>query len=260
MYRSLLIPVCAAAIVSMLSIPAFAADRWRMVDSKNGIMVFLRPSASHNSNEFKVVAVINAKIEVLVAVLRDIPAFPLWMAHCDVSQLLEHEDDDRYLFHFVQNLPWPAKDRDMVIQATAARNWEQGWFKVDFNTTQYAGMPPTAGLIRMTASGSFLLEFIDRHHTQVTFSINADPAGMMPAFVVNRIGRKLTYQTILNMRQIVREKKYARSAEKSRDKFEIEKTMSEGGILPRTKLVPSEHGKTAVVPPGDSTRLQNKAG
>jgi hypothetical protein len=260
LYRSLFARVCVAAIVIIFSCPVSAADNWRMVDFENDIMVFARPSPNYDSNEFKVVTVINTRIEILVSVLRDIPAFPRWMAHCDTSQLLENKNNNHYLFYFVQNLPWPVKDRDMVIQAITASDWGEGWFKVDFNTTHHAARPPTSSIVRMAGSGFFLLEFIDRQHTQVTFSIDADPAGMVPTFVANRIGRKLTYETMLSMQKFAREKKYILAAEKSKDKLEIEKILKERGISPRVKLVPSKSEKTAAASLNDSGRTEKNSG
>ena len=82
-----------SGIILLLCCQAWAAENnWKLTLRKNGVAVYTRPAKDSVFDEFKGVVVINANIDVLEMVLRDIPAFPLWMSGCKASPVIEEID------------------------------------------------------------------------------------------------------------------------------------------------------------------------
>ena len=56
----------------------FAQEQWQSVSNDNGVAIYSRKVAGHEESEFKGSTDINQPIEVIGAVLADIPAYTAW--------------------------------------------------------------------------------------------------------------------------------------------------------------------------------------
>lgn len=193
--------------------PAQTAESdWTLALNKNGVAVYTKPVEDSVFDEFKGIVVINAHIDVLEMVLRDIPSFPLWMSGCKASPIIEEIDKNNYIFYFVQDLPWPLADRDTAMRAKASFDRQNGYYTVFFHSINDHRVPVKDGLIRMNMKGGFILRHIDQHHTQVTFFIKAYPGGSIPGIIANIFSREIPYETLLAMKDVVLKEKYINSA------------------------------------------------
>ena len=68
----------------------FAQEPWRTVSSDNGVALFSRKEAGHHESVFKGITDINQPLEVIGAVLAEIPAYTRWFFNCmqDITKLL----------------------------------------------------------------------------------------------------------------------------------------------------------------------------
>ncbi len=214
-----------------------AAEEWRLSNKSEEVWVYTRPSDTCSFDEFKGITVIDAGIDVLGMVLQDIPAFPLWMSDCQKSPIIERNGRNDYIFYFVQKMPWPVKNRDMVLQARTTIDWKAGYFQVDFHSIDDSRLPPGSDYVRMKVVGRFLLEYIERHKTQVTYWIQADPAGYMPAVVANMISRKIPYETLIGMREMVKDSRYHHMADNSVDKQDLETALRNNSVKKRKAVI-----------------------
>lgn len=229
---------CSLILLYLLQIcHVFGDDGWRLSKKHNEIWVYTRPSPTCGFDEFKGITIIDARIEVLGIVLKDIPSFPLWMSDCQKSYILEQNGKNDFIFHFVQTLPWPVKNRDMVLQARSTIDWKAGYFQVDFHSVDDGRIPTSDDYIRMKVVGCFLLEYIEREKTQVTYIIQADPSGFMPAVVANLISRKIPYETLLRMREMVKYNRYRKWADESEEKKDLEKALDHNEVRKRKAII-----------------------
>ncbi len=61
----------------------------------------------------------------------------------------------------------------------------------------------------MKMEGGFILKYIDNDHTMVTFFIKAYPGGSIPGIIANIFSREIPYETLLSMKDIAKNDKYA---------------------------------------------------
>ena len=68
--------------------------------------------------------------------------------------------------------------------------------------------PPVDGVVRTRkVTGGWTLQGLADGTTEVTYEVNADPGGWLPAWIVNFGTKKLPLTTLTNMRQQVKETK-----------------------------------------------------
>ncbi len=71
------------------------SNNWEEIYNHDGITGYERSILGEAIKEFKATAYINAGIEVISEVLKDIPSYPFWMAMCGEAKLLEKINKDK---------------------------------------------------------------------------------------------------------------------------------------------------------------------
>lgn len=157
---------------------AYASESgWELAQKSEGISIYTRAVEGSKIAEVKGVVVLNTRIEVVAMVLRDIAAYPQWMPGCKETQLVERFDENNMILYYVQEIPWPFQNRDVVLRATTQINLEAGFFTVNTQSIEDSRAPVKKDLVRMAdMKGQWLVEYIDRQHTRVTFRLKVDPA------------------------------------------------------------------------------------
>ncbi len=209
--RILLLVVLALSILT--GVGYAEPDSWSMAMEKKGITVYSRPLPDSELMEFKAVCVFDVGMEVLRSVLRDIPSYPQWMSNCRETSVLTTYDEDNYLIYYVQSLPWPIANRDVVLKASTSVCLDKGFVSVVLQSVNDSPIVIDETRVRMdNFTGGLLLEFVDEKHTRVTFTIKADPAGSLPSKGVNAGTLNVPYRTLVGMKKMTKKKKYIQTA------------------------------------------------
>jgi ribosome-associated toxin RatA of RatAB toxin-antitoxin module len=203
---------------------ATVASEWQFIKAVDGIQIYTKAIDNSKIAEFKGITVINARIEVVGMVLRDIPAYSQWMSGCMESRIIEKFDENNLITHYMQETPWPVQNRDVVIKAMTQIDWQRGLVVVNLQSIEDSRVPPTEKFLRMNEMrGEWRLEYVDRERTKVTFILKLDPAGAIPSFVVNSSNNNFQYHTLLGLKKMVTQQKYLDAANHSKDKEMVEK-------------------------------------
>lgn len=207
---------------------AAAQDRQLYYD-ENGIKAFKRQHEKSSYLETKGIAIIKSRIEVVSQVLDDIAAYPKWMSDCIEAQLLE-SSDNRQIIYIAQHVPWPVTDRDVIVLAVIDDNWEQGKQTIVIQSiADYPGFTPVKDRIRMDKmTGKWELEYVDREHTRVTYTVFSEPGGFIPAAIANTSVKNVPSISLEFLKEMVKEPKYIALANTSTHKKIIEKSIQEG--------------------------------
>jgi len=204
--------------VCLINMPlACPADgQWKLAKDKKGVQVYTRPMPGSDILEFKARAMINAPIEVVATVLSDIENFPEWMSKCKKTSIVEKRSNGALLIKFVQTLPWPVANRDVILLTSTVLNEETGLMEVYMESVEKSEIPPMEDLVRMTGfKGKIILENKGKNKTEMTFILWADPGGSLPARGVNGGTLNIPFRSLIGMKKMVKKKKYIKAAEKS---------------------------------------------
>jgi hypothetical protein len=231
------------SLAMIVALPAKAASKknadgqWRQYKNKDGIIGYEREVQRSNYLETRAEAVIDAPIEVLLEVLIDISAYPQWMYRCEEAILLEQKWELKRVLYFVQDVPLGSPDRDVVIEAITAEDWDNGrsvttLHSIDHHPFQHSKKENSKKRQRMIEfSGKWDFQMIDRNRTKVIYTAHTNPGGFAPRFIVKAVIRKVSFQSLRGMIPKAKEKKYIAASEKSETKKKIEAAIQNGILI-----------------------------
>jgi len=218
--------VCLAAVLfCLLTAVALAEGQWEHLYTEDGIDIYKKTFPGTDVCAFKGVGFVDAKMEVIGCVIRDVPNYPEWMAKCKKAMILKDIDRNTKIIYNVINAPFPYSDRDMVVDNNTVYHLDKGTAEITFGISDSPLAPPTDKYVRVTElSGRYLLEFFGRNKTRVTYLHRAHPGGNIPVSIANRVEiRNYPYINIMGLREMAAKQEYIEEGAASPEHDLIEK-------------------------------------
>jgi hypothetical protein len=103
-----------------------AEEQWKLAKDADGIKVYTRPVPGSAANEFKGIADIDAPLEVIIEIFKDIPSYPQWYGLCKEIKLLKHDSENHRVIYFVLKTTGPVKDRDFILDTVENHDRQAG--------------------------------------------------------------------------------------------------------------------------------------
>lgn len=186
-----------------------AEEQWKLAKDSEDIKVYTRPVPGSSANEFKGIADIAAPLDVLVEVFRDVPSYTQWYGFCKDIKLLKHDPENRRIIYFVLKTLGPVKDRDFIVDTIENYDRQAGKDIITINAIKEDLVPRSSQYVRMTdVAGSCVMTRTDPEKTHVVYTIKADPAGSIPAFVSNIMQKDQPFLTLKGLREMVKKDEY----------------------------------------------------
>jgi hypothetical protein len=195
----------------LVAMPAgvMAANDWKLAVQKNGIDVSIRPVKGSDLDEFMGTADIDASIDVVYAVIKDIPAATQWMADCKENREIRKIDEYTSVQFNVTKAPWPVSDREALCIVTEKKDEKTGKITIEFHETNDPPVPVGKGNVRMPEiSGQWILTPINRDHTKVLYTVKSNPGGTLPKALANMKSKDIPYNTLMGLKMMVKKDKY----------------------------------------------------
>ncbi len=217
----------AAVLVLCLLFPAAGAgaeDEWEHLYTRDGLDVFQKSIPGSTSHAFKAFGFVDAKLEVVGSVIRDVASYPGWVPRCKRIVVLEDIDFNNRIFYSVVDTPPPFKDRDMILKNETIYDLEKGVAEISFHIVDQELIPLSNKYFRVTElSGEYLLEYFGRDKTRITFEYRGDPGGKIPVRLADWIEcRHYPYDNIMGIKRMAKEQRYIEAGLESPDRELIE--------------------------------------
>jgi hypothetical protein len=206
-----IIAVYSVILSFLVAMPAgvVAASDWKLAIQKDGIEVSTRPVAGSDFDEFMGSADIDASIDVVVAVLKDLPAATQWMADCKENREIRKIDEHTSVQFNITKAPWPVSDRESLCIVTEKKDEKTGMITFEFHETNDTSVPVGKGNVRMPEiSGKWILTPINPDHTKVIYTVKSNPGGSLPKSLANLKSKEIPYKTLLGLKMMVKKDKY----------------------------------------------------
>lgn len=216
-------------IAALSSSSALAADGdWKLMRNEDGIKAYARSIQGTNLLELKAITIVDAKMEVVGEVLRDVPSNPQWMADCSEARIVRPISRKEMIVHTTLDFPAPVSDRDLVVRSFTTYLLDRARGIVTLTSVTDPAAPQRSGVVRMTDfSGEYVLEYISRDKTGVIYSYRADPGGNIPTFLVNLFSRDGLFKTLAGLKKMAKRQKYVDAALRSPDRALFENTLKD---------------------------------
>ena len=134
--------------------------------------------------EIKIHALFKADIDTFFNKLNNPNTYTDWVYKCTQGKILEKKNKQEFHYYTVSDLPYPAKDRDMVVKC---KQWK------DENGTRFSHSEADPDFIPLDKDLVRIPYFVSNWKItpladgmiQVDYTALADPGGSIPVWIVN---------------------------------------------------------------------------
>lgn len=190
----------------VFSIEIQAQSNWKLTEEKENLKVYTQKPEGAKYKQLKIVANIKAPISEIVAALEDVNEHKNWVYETPESRLVEKRSNGDFDYYVVLNIPFPGKDRDLYIRVK--REQDPNTKIVNIKSKVLSGKDEVDKLIRIKKFDSSYIITPKEGYVEVEYFLNADPAGKLPAWIVNLFTTKGPTITMESMIELVESGKY----------------------------------------------------
>ncbi len=180
---------------------------WVLQKDQDGIQVYFKHVDGSSVKAFMGRATISASMSSILKVMQEAETCVDWVEGCSEAITLEGGEFKEFYQYAVNNLPWPASDRDYVIKVQANDNPQTGIVEIYLQAVE--GLVPETRNIRLKKMDiRYILAPIDDHRTDVTWVQHTEPAGFIPGWLVNMLLLDIPYHSLTRLEQVANRPKY----------------------------------------------------
>ncbi|SEN05778.1 START domain-containing protein [bacterium A37T11] len=187
---------------------AFTQENWKFVTNKQGINVYSKAVADSKVKAIKATCELDASASQLVKLLLDVKAGEEWVYHTKSCKLLKQVSPAELYYYSEINIPWPLENRDFVAHMRASQDKETKVVTIDGPAVS-GWVDPREGIVRISQSkGRWVIKPISKQKIQVEYTLQVDPGGVIPAWMVNMFAAQGPIESFKKMKEQLKLPKY----------------------------------------------------
>ncbi|MGL5075780.1 MAG: START domain-containing protein, partial [Waterburya sp.] len=155
----------------------------------------------------KIVTEFDANLSTVVEALLDVPAFPSWIYKIKSGKVLEKPNLMTTKYYNQINLPWPAKDRDLVVLSKVSQNKTSKVVTAE-DTNLPTAIPENPDYIRIKDFYAKWVFTPTDKGVHGEYIIHSDPSGDLPETIVNMFVDEGPYNSIKAFKKHLKNPKY----------------------------------------------------
>lgn len=175
----------AIIIFLLLYFPVVGQSEWKLTAEKEGIRVYAKTVADSKIKALRAECVVKSTVQEVVALLLDVKAAEKWVCHTKVCSLVRKVSPTELYYYTEVSLPWPMENRDFVAHMEVFK--DPVTKIVTVNAPAVPGLvSPKKGKVRINHSYNvWKIIPLDKEHVKLDYTLQVDPGGLLPAWVVN---------------------------------------------------------------------------
>ena len=195
-YRSFFLAAICCGIASQAT-----AQSWQSVDDKDGVQLWQRTVPGSPFIAFRGQMIMNTSIKKLTAIMYDQEKKMEWMHDCVANDVLEEKGLGNHIIYnrTAVNVMF-VSDRDVVVETVFKFDDTHRRITIDATSVKHAKRPLIPGVVRMPkVKLRWQFRMVSLSLTEVTYEVEADPGGWLPAWLVNRVSKDIPYHSLVNL-------------------------------------------------------------
>ena len=181
-----------------------AQGSWELKKNQNGIAVYTRKPASGNLKELRVICELAATKAQLISTLQDIGNYTDWVYSNKKSEILKSPDPHKIIYYTESRLPWPIKDRDLIVQLDINAGPEVLDIQAK-SLPEY--LPQNKKFVRVPYSlAHWKVTQGANNKLKVDYTFSVDPGGSIPSWLVNATMAVGPYNSFVKLRELLEKK------------------------------------------------------
>lgn len=197
----------AVAANAQAELPSETDEAWTLRKKANDIRVYTIDQPDSSFKAFKAVAVLDAPIENLMAVMANPGSCVEWVYNCTESYAFgDGEFRDRFAYS-VNDMPWPVTDRDYVLRIRTRGDETSGEIVMDLNATPNQ-RTQSSSRIRVDRSDTLYRFTPDGDKTRMVWVQHTDPNGALPGWLVNSLLVDIPVRSMEELERVANSERY----------------------------------------------------
>ncbi len=190
-------------MLSSVCVVCFSQEKWELKKDENDIAVYTRRLNNEKYKEIRVLCEFKAPVEKLINILQDVNHHKDWVYKTTKSWLISRKNADTLFYYSEISLPWPASNRDAVVQLAVANDTLNK--KTIITVTSMPGLiPEKPNLVRVPYSlGQYFITSLPGNHIKIDYTLSVSPGGSLPAWLVNYTATIGPYNTFMSLKKLV---------------------------------------------------------
>ncbi len=208
-FSHLLLVISLTLSNSVLSeeIPLESPD-WNEQKQEGNITIYTRPHPSSDFEQFKAVAILDAPLNNIMAVMANPESCIEWVYGCTISYgFNEKTFNDRYAYS-VNDMPWPFKDRDYVLHIKTSNNPANNTIFMHMDASDSAKEQSDDYLRVSVAQTVYIFKALDDGKTKMTWLQHTEPGGVLPGWLVNSLIVDIPLESLQALERVAQQDKY----------------------------------------------------
>jgi hypothetical protein len=179
------------------------AQDWELKKNQEGVKVFTKSNANSPFDLLMAECEVNVGINQMLALIYDVSRHTEWVYNSVQSVLIKKNSTYDIIYYGETYAPWPVSNRDLVIHLTAFTDSITGICNITA-ISEPKLKPLVKGKIRIPRSVSkWKLIAINKQTTRVIYTLDIDPGGSLPSWLVNFASIEGPYLSFLKMRALL---------------------------------------------------------
>ncbi|MFH4548665.1 START domain-containing protein [Vibrio alginolyticus] len=178
---------------------ASANENWQFESDKNGITIYSREH-SDGLVEIRARMFTPTSYGAFLTLLEDSDNIPNWIDNASHSWVLNQISATENIVYTQFKAPWPAKNRDMV---TYSKYWvDELGFTIEIKSAPDSYIAEQNGYVRIrSVDATWELQKLTNDTTLVEYKAFADPGGLLPNWLINKLSKESAWATFSNLRK-----------------------------------------------------------
>lgn len=186
----------------------FAQSDWKIKSNKSGLKVSTKTVSNSGLKGIRVQCNLPATLSQAVALILDVNAGKDWVYGTKSSYLLKRISPSELYYYSEVTIPWPLSNRDFVAHLTVTQNAKNKTVTI-VGPTEPNYVPLKTDVVRVKHSyGKWVFSLAADNTIDVDYTLEVDPGGTIPVWLVNLFATSGPVETFKNMKQQIQLPKY----------------------------------------------------
>jgi len=199
MIRLLLIILCC-----LLMQTGFSQYNWKLEKEKNGISVYLSNIPGTKFKAVKVECTLAGTYAKLIATLTNVSQFNTWIYNNKLSKIIKQNTAFDFIYYSETHLPFPLTNRDAIIHVRIKTDSLPKFLTIA-GSGEPESFPEIPGKERVHHyKASWRVTMPTSKTIQISYILEIDPGGSIPAWIANSFAEKGPYGTFVNLAELLK--------------------------------------------------------
>lgn len=176
------------------------SDGWLVIAVKDGFTIYTKKSKKSKIRSMRIQGVVNAKINKITSILRDVPSAKSWVPNLINRSYVDQVSDTEVILYDITDMPWPVTDRDMVVHHKLKLSDDKKSIVLYFKSIVDKRMGASSDYVRAKIHyGTVEFSPIKNEKTKVEMIMLVDPMGAIPTWAVNVLQVSMPYDFLMSL-------------------------------------------------------------